>query len=122
MRNEHLRNALRVALVAIAASAAVGCGFKPSAAPPVTGSGGTPTIDGGLGTGGTAGGPGKTGATSLTITPTAATMMVTNGGPAQTQQFTVSGQVNGQTVDLTTQVLYAISSSGVVTIATSRQP
>ena len=43
-------------------------------------------------------------------------MMVTNSGPPQTQQFTVSGQVNGQTEDLTTQVLYAVSPSGVVTI------
>ncbi len=53
MRNDLLRNSLRVALVAIAASAAVGCGFKPAAAP--TGTGGTTSIDGGLGTGGAAG-------------------------------------------------------------------
>jgi len=115
MRNDLLRNVLRVALVAITASAAVGCGFKPSATP-TTGAGGTTTIDGGLGTGGAAGAPGKTGATSLTITPTTATMTVTNGGPPQTQQFTVTGQVNGQTVDLTSQVLYGVSPSGVVTL------
>jgi hypothetical protein len=113
MRNEPLRKVLRVALVAITASAAVGCGFKPSAAPPTTGTGGTTTIDGGLGTGGT---PTKTGPSSLAITPSTATMTVTNSAPAQTQQYTVSGQVNGQTVDLTTQVLYAVSPSGVVTV------
>ena len=116
MRNELLRNTLRVAAVAIAASAAVGCGFKPSAVPPTTGTGGTTTIDGGLGTGGAGATMMKTGPSSLTITPTTATMMVTNSGPPQTQQFTVSGQVNGQTVDLTTQVLYAASPNGVVTI------
>ena len=114
MRNELLRNVLRVALVAITASAAVGCGFKPSAAP--TGTGGTSTIDGGLGSGGAAGAPMKTGPTSLAITPTTATMMVTNGGTPQTQQYMVTGQVNGQTEDLTSQVLYAVSPSGVVTI------
>ena len=58
----------------------------------------------------------KIGPSSLTITPTTATMMVTNSGPAQTQQFTVSGQVNGQTEDLTTQVVYTVSPSGVVTV------
>jgi hypothetical protein len=116
MRNDLLRNVLGVALVAIAASAAVGCGFKPSAAPPTTGTGGTTTIDGGLGTGGGTGGSMRTGASSLTITPTTATMTVTNSAPAQTQQYSVSGQVNGQTVDLTTEVLYAVSPSGVVTI------
>ena len=114
MRNEFLRNRLRVALVAITASAAVGCGFKPSAAG--TGTGGTPSIDGGTGTGGGAGGSTKTGPTSLTITPSTATMMVTNGGSPQTQQYAVSGQVNGQTEDLTSQVLYAVSPSGVVTM------
>ena len=56
------------------------------------------------------------GLTSLTITPMTATMTVTNSGAPQTQQYMVTGQVNGQTQDLTTQVLYATSPSGVVTI------
>ncbi len=116
MRNDLLRNVLRVALVAIAASAAVGCGFKPSPAQPTTGTGGTTSLDGGLGTGGGTGGSPRTGASSLTITPTTATMTVTNSAPAQTQQYSVSGQVNGQTVDLTTEVLYEVSPTGVVTI------
>jgi hypothetical protein len=114
MRSDHFRQCFRVVLVATAVSAAVGCGFKPSASP--TGSGGSTTIDGGLGTGGNSGTTGKTGAPSLAITPMAATMTVSNTGAPQTQQYMVTGQVNGQTEDLTTQVLYSTSPTGVVTI------
>ena len=114
MRSDHFRQILRLALVATAASATVGCGFKPAgSSPPGSGTGGTTAIDGGLGTGG---GVVRTTATSLAISPTTATMTVTNSAPAQTQQYTVSGQVNGQTQDLTTQVLYEVSPNGVVTI------
>lgn len=113
MRIVHFRQILPVTLAATAVLAAVGCGFKPSASP--TGSGGT-TDDGGPGTGATGGTSVKPGPTSLTITPATATMTVSNGGPPQKQQYAVSGQVNGQTQDLTMQVLYAASPSGIVTI------
>jgi len=115
MRIDHFRQILRMALAATAVWAAVGCSFKPSAAPVTTGTGGTKS-DGGLGTGGNTGTGGKVGPTSLTITPPTAMMTVTNTGAPKTQQYAVSGQVNGQTEDLTTQVLYAVSPSGVVTI------
>ncbi len=116
MRIDHFRQSLRVVLAVTAVSAAVGCGFKPAASP-TTGAGGT-TIDGGTGTGtgGNAGMPGKVGPTSLSITPMTATMTVTNTSGAQTQQYMVTGQVNGQTQDVTGQVLYTASPSGVVTI------
>ena len=114
MRIDHFRQSFRVALAVTAVSAAVGCGFTPAAAP--TGSGGSTSIDGGVGTGGNSGTPGRVGVTSLTITPMTATMTVTNTGAAQTQQYMVTGQVSGQTQDLTSQVLYATSPSGVVNI------
>jgi len=114
MRIDRFRQILRWLLVATAASAAVGCGFKPAGAPPPsTGTGGTTATDGGLGTGGTVV---RTTATSLTISPMTASMTVTNSAPTQTQQYTVTGQVNGQTEDLTTQVVYTVSPSGVVTV------
>jgi len=113
MRIDHFRQILRVTLAATAVLAAVGCAFKPSAA--ASGTGGT-NSDGGLGTGGSGGTPVKPGPTSLDITPTTATMTVSNSGAAQTQQYKVTGQVNGQAQDLTTQVLYSVSPTGVVTV------
>ena len=96
MRIDHLRQVLRLVVVATTASATIGCAFKPAgAAPPATGTGGTTAIDGGLGTSGAAGMMTRTAATSLTISPMTATMTVTNSAPTQTQQYTVTGQVNG---------------------------
>jgi hypothetical protein len=102
------------ALTLFAGVVLLGCAFKPDAAPtPITGSGGTPGIDGGN----AAGGSGALGGlTSLSISPPTATMTVTNAGPAQTQQYTVTGMVNGQMQDVTTQVRYSTNPSGVVTI------
>ena len=96
-----------------------GCGFKPAALPPPpSGSGGTtPTLDGGSGgTSGAAGSQVRTGPSSLTLSPASATMTVANGAPAQTQQYTVSGVVSGQTQDLTSQATYTVSPPGIVTI------
>ncbi|HMF39538.1 MAG TPA: hypothetical protein VKQ32_02530 [Polyangia bacterium] len=70
----------------------------------------------GTGTGG-AGGSSIPGLDSLAISPTSATLMVTQGGPAQTQQYTVTGMVGGQARDLTTQVTYFATPSGVVSIS-----
>ena len=107
------------ALFTTATAAFFGCGFKPAALPPPpTGTGGTtPTIDGGSGgTSGAAGSQVRTGPTSLTLSPASATMTVANGAPAQTQQYMVSGIVNGQTQDLTSQASYTVSPPGVITI------
>jgi hypothetical protein len=104
-------------LVPLVASAVVlGCGFKPAAVPPATGSGGTSGIDAGHGTGGAAGSGAVGALTSLSISPATATMTVTNSGPAQTQQYTVTGMINGQSQDLTTQVRYSTNPTGIVTI------
>jgi hypothetical protein len=56
---------------------------------------------------------------SLSISPTTATLMVTQGGPAQTQQYTVTGMVAGQARDVTAQVTYFASPSGVVTMSSA---
>jgi hypothetical protein len=117
MRIDHFRQTFRVVLAVTAVSAAAGCAFKPAASP-TTGAGGTST-GGGIGTGGNSGTTGTAGATSLAITPMTATMTVTNTGAAQTQQYMVTGQVNGQTKDLTTQVVYSVSPSGVVKVDTN---
>src|SRR5262249_46141885 len=80
------------------------------------------------GAGGTAGtsGPGGAGGmpmlpslTALTISPPTATLTVMNGGPAQTQQYTVLGAANGGQQDVTSQVNYSVDPPGVVTISSS---
>ncbi len=117
MRNDQPGQIFRGMFVPIVALAVIGCGFKPAGdVPPPTGTGGTSTNDAGSGTGGAAGTTGHPTATALTISPPAAVMRVTNAAPTLTQQYTVSGVVNGQTVDLTTQVAYTVSPTGVVTI------
>ncbi|HVV49111.1 MAG TPA: hypothetical protein VHO06_05595, partial [Polyangia bacterium] len=95
-----------------------GCGFKPNDVHPTTGTGGTPPgIDGG-GSGGATGTGGSTptGPSSLTLSPQSATMTVSNTGAPQTQQYMVSGLVNGQTVDLTGQATFSVLPAGIVTI------
>jgi hypothetical protein len=59
------------------------------------------------------------GVTGLTISPPNAMLTVANGGPAQTQQYSVSGTVNGSQRDLTSQVSYTVDPPGVVTISSS---
>ncbi|HVV52411.1 MAG TPA: WD40 repeat domain-containing protein [Polyangia bacterium] len=107
---------LGAALCALALAAA--CSFSPKNS---TGSGGVGVTSGAGGSGAGTGAGGSTGGspgvTGLTISPSAATLMITNGGPAQTQQYKVTGMVNGQVQDLTGQVSYVISPVGVITIS-----
>jgi hypothetical protein len=93
--------------------AGLGCSFKPANAPQGAGTGGSAGSGGPIGGGG---GTTSTGPTDLSITPATATLSVSNVGPAQTQQYTVTGTVNGATMDLTTQVTYSVTPTGIVTI------
>jgi hypothetical protein len=114
MRTNPLGHAFWSALIA-AAFAVAGCsGLKPAASSG-TGTGGT-TVDAGGSTGGAAGSKPNNHPTSLTIDPSTATMTVTNTSGAQTQQYTVTGVINGQTQDVTSQVTFNATPSGIVTI------
>jgi hypothetical protein len=110
------------ATCAVALLAAAGCGFTPKSnagsggVGPTTGAGGS---GGGTGGGGSSGSGGSQSVTGLTISPMTATLMVTSGGPAQTQQYTVTGMVSGQTQDLTSKVTYTVAPTGVVSISSS---
>ena len=84
------------------------CSFSPSASPP--GGGGL------YGSGGSAPIPGLN---SLTISPTSAHLTVVSGGPVQTQQFKVTGTINGVSRDLTTEVFYSTAPAGVVAVDSS---
>ncbi len=86
----------------------LGCTFRPSDTP--SGTGGSGNIGGG-GTGGS-----KIPVTALSISPVTATLSVTSGGPAQTQQYQVMGTINGTSMDVTSQVSYTSSPGGIVTI------
>jgi len=67
--------------------------------------------------GNSAGGPRTIpGLTSLTISPTSAQVNVTPGGAQQTQQYRVTGIVNGQVQDLTSKVAWSVSRSSIVAI------
>jgi hypothetical protein len=102
-------------LVSIAALASgAGCSFSPKNVAGTGGVGATPGSGGGPG-----GSTGISGVTSLAISPPSATLAVTSGGPAQMQQYRVTGTVNGQSQDLTGQVSYSTSPSGVVTVSAS---
>jgi hypothetical protein len=105
--------------LATAVCAGLGCSFKP-ANQQVTGPTGTggagPAGSGGTTGGGSGGTSSSSSATNLSITPATATLMVSNGGTPQTQQYTVMGTVNGASMDVTSQVRYSVSPSGVVTI------
>jgi len=105
-------------IVLAVACVGLGCHFAPAKPAPTTGTGGTSTITGtGGSTGlGGSGGTGPTSLSSLMITPASATLMVTAGGPTQTQQYMVTGVVNGSTQDLTNQVTYSASPAGIVTM------
>jgi hypothetical protein len=114
MRTNQFGRAFRSALI-VATLVFGGCGFKPAGSTPVTGSGGT-TVDGGGSGGNTGTGGSSTKPTALNIDPSSATLTVTNANPTQTQQYTVTGTVNGQTQDLTNQVTFTATPNGVVTI------
>jgi hypothetical protein len=83
---------------------ALGCTFSPQKSGAASGTGGM---------GGTTTVPGLT---ALSITPSSATLMVTQSGPAQKQQYKVTGTVNGFLQDVTGQVAYSVSPAGIVTI------
>jgi hypothetical protein len=60
--------------------------------------------------------PGIPGLTSLQISPAMASITVTGGGPTVTQQYTVTGTVNGQTKDLTSMVAFSVTPTNIITI------
>src|SRR5579871_4791745 len=101
-----LRTLGALTFIAAVASAAGGCAFKPAGENSVTGSGGTNghRIDG---------------LTSLTISPTSATLTIAAGGPAQTQQYTVTGIVNGHQQNVTDQVGYSVNTPSIVSVSGS---
>jgi hypothetical protein len=89
-------NAIAIAL------GTVGCAFGPSNLHTSGGNaGGSHTI---------------AGLTSLTVSPTGATVTLMANGPAQTQQFRATGIVNGQVQDVTSQVGWSSSRSAIVVI------
>jgi hypothetical protein len=92
---------------AVATVVGLGCAFNPSNLQPTTGTTGP--------------GSGHTisGLTSLSISPTSATLSVSSGGPAKTQQYKVTGIVNGHAQDVTGQVGYSLNTSGIVNINNS---
>lgn len=84
-----------------------GCAFNPS------------NLQSTTGTTGPGSGHTITGLTSLTISPTSATLSVSSGGPTKSQQYKVTGIVNGHSQDVTGQVGYSTSTSGVVNVSAS---
>ncbi len=92
---------------AVTLAAGVGCAFNPSNLQPTT----------------TTTGPGSghtiSGLTSLSISPTSATLSVSSGGPTKTQQYKVTGIVNGHAQDVTSQVGYSVNTSGIVNVNNS---
>ena len=92
---------IAVAVAATVAAAGFGCAFNPSNLQSSTGNTG----------------PGSNhpipGLTSLSISPTSATLSVSSGGPTKTQQYKVTGIVNGHSQDVTGQVGYSMSTSGI---------
>src|SRR5256885_14283096 len=98
----------RIALVALLAAA--GCAFKNNKET-LTGAGGGGSL---TGAGGGSGGTTIGGLTALQITPTLAALSVATGAPAATQQYMVTGTINGQTQDVTSTVSYTGMPTGVV--------
>src|SRR6185312_3592050 len=105
--------AFRSALI-VATLVSGGCGFKAAGNPTGTGGTGATTGVGGGGSSGSTGtgGSTQTHPTSLSIDPPTATLTVTNASPTQTQQYTVTGMVNGQSQDLTSQVIFTATPNG----------
>ncbi|MES1205471.1 MAG: hypothetical protein ABUS79_05995 [Pseudomonadota bacterium] len=100
----------RIALVALLATA--GCAFKNNKETLSGAGGGGPLTGTGGGTGGTSIG----GLTALQITPSMASVSVATGAPAATQQYMVTGTINGQAQDVTSMVSYSVAPTGVITI------
>jgi hypothetical protein len=99
-----------VAVMIGALLCAVGCSFSPGAVS--TGSGSTTGS-----TGGTGGSTAPPGLTALTISPPTASLTISGGGPAQMQQYKVTGTINGHQQDMTSQVSYSTSPGGVVNVS-----
>ncbi|HEY4392803.1 MAG TPA: hypothetical protein VGP64_02020, partial [Polyangia bacterium] len=93
-------------LFAIVAFVSLGCAFSPAN-----------LQNNGTGNGSGTGQKTIPGLTSLTISPTSATVSITYGGPAKTQQYRVTGTVNGHSQDVTDQVGYSLSSQTIVSIS-----
>ncbi len=108
MTKTHSPRIGRLPLALAIAGAALGCSFRPSNLQETTGSGG-----------GTGQSHHIDGLTSLSISPTSATLSVTSGGGAKTQQYTVTGMVNGHSQNVTSQVGYSLSVQNVVTVSAS---
>jgi hypothetical protein len=92
--------------------AALGCTFRPANLEPGPGAGGSAAGSGSGGSGGST----IPSLMALSISPMTATLTVTKGGSAQTQQYTVTGTVNGSPTNVTSEVTYSSSPAGVVTI------
>jgi hypothetical protein len=90
-------------MAVVVAACAIGCAFSPS------------NLQGGGSAGG--GSHDIPGLTSLTISPPDAKITLNAGGPPQTQQFRVTGIVNGHMEDVTGQVGWSASPSGIVGIS-----
>jgi hypothetical protein len=105
----------RVAMaLLVAATAGAGCTFNPRESATGTGGSGSPTGAGGSGNG--SGGSSVSGLTALQISPDMTTLNGTGGGSTVTQQYTVTGTVNGQSQDLTSMVTYSATPVGIVTV------
>ncbi len=111
-------NGLRLSvMVVLTLGSLAGCTFKQNQSGIGTSTGGTgggvsSTGGGASSTGGTMGG----GISSLSISPGMTSLSVASGGPAATQQYTVTGTVNGQSQDVTSKVQYTVSPPNIVTI------
>jgi Bacterial Ig-like domain (group 2) len=95
--------------LAVIAAAAGGCNFTPKT-PAASGTGG------GGGPSGTGGAQPVGGLTALQISPAMDSLSVSQGGPAATKQYQVTGTVNGQSQDLTSMVNYSATPNGIVTV------
>jgi hypothetical protein len=102
-----LANPVRAFACLFAAVMVASCNFAPKSQ--ISGAGGSS----GSGSGGTSM---IGGLTALQIDPAMDTIMVTGGGPTVTKQYKVTGTVNGQSQDLTSQVSYTVVPNGVVTV------
>ncbi|HVT07451.1 MAG TPA: hypothetical protein VHO67_08330 [Polyangia bacterium] len=107
-------SAARIALIALLATA--GCAFKGNKESLSGAGGGGPLTGTGGGTGGT---PQIGGLSALQITPGTAMISVSTGAPPATQQFMVTGTINGQSQDVTSMVTYSVTPTGIVTIDAS---
>jgi hypothetical protein len=104
---KNLSIAVAVAVAVAPFVAGLGCAFNPS------------NLESTTGTTGTGGSHPIPGLTSLSISPTSATLSVSSGGPTKTQQYKVTGIVNGHSQDVTGQVGYSVNTTGIVNVSNS---